>query len=293
MSAEVEATALRAQGLGRATLRERMLSPWPRISWQLIVLVIGVVLAYRWGLEGTQVDAGEFIEGLPSIWNFLVRLMPPTLEMITWTVPFTGIVTQAPAVLFSIIETLQMAVIGTSLAIVLSLPFGLLAARNTSPHPWAYQATRLFLNANRAIPEIIFALIFVAAVGLGPFGGVMALAVGSVGSLSKVYAESIEAIDPQQVLAVRATGGSSLQVFLYSVIPQALPLMASYSLLFFEHNVRSATILGLVGAGGIGFTLQKYMSLFQYHYLMGALVLIIIMVTLVDRVSALLRQQLT
>ena len=294
MSAEtVETHGLPAHSLARVTLRERLLNPLPRISWQLILAVVAVVIAYRWGLEGTQVDAGEFVAGLPSIWNFLVRLMPPTLEMITWTVPFTEVATQAPAVLFSIIETLQMAVIGTSLAIVLALPFGLLAARNTSPHPWLYQATRLFLNANRAIPEIIFALIFVAAVGLGPFGGVMALAVGSGGSLSKIYAESIEAIDPQQVLAVRATGGSQLQVFLYSVIPQALPLMASYSLLFFEHNVRSATILGLVGAGGIGFTLQKYMSLFQYHYLMGALILIILMVTVVDRVSALLRQRLT
>lgn len=294
MSAEtVEKRGLAGQSLERLTLRDRLLNPWPRISWQLIVTIVAVVVAYRWGLEGTQVDAGEFLAGLPGIWNFLVRLMPPVLEMINWTVPFTSVQIQAPAVVFSIIETLQMAVIGTSLAIVLSLPFGLLAARNTSPHPWVYQATRLFLNANRAIPEIIFALIFVAAVGLGPFGGVMALAVGSVGSLSKVYAESIEAIDPQQVLAVRATGSSALQVFLYSVIPQAMPLMASYSLLFFEHNVRSATILGLVGAGGIGFTLQKYMSLFQYHYLMGALILIILMVTVVDRLSAQLRQRLT
>lgn len=294
MSAEtIEAVGPQAQSLRRASLRERLLNPWPRITWQMVALVVAGILAYRWGLEGAKVDPVEFAEGLPGIWNFLVRLMPPTLEMTTWTLPLIGVVIPAPTVISSIIETLQMAVIGTSLAIVLALPFALLAARNTAPHPWVYQATRLVLNANRAVPEIIFALIFVAAVGLGPFGGVLALAVGSVGSLAKVYAESIEAIDPQQVLAVRATGASQLQIFLYSVIPQSLPLMASYSLLYFEHNVRSATILGLVGAGGVGFIISKYISLFQYHHLMGALVLIILMVTFVDRLSAHLRQRLT
>ncbi len=294
MSAETfEAHGLQTQGLQRASLRERLLNPWPRIDWRTIVLVVAAIFAYRWGLEGAQVDPVEFVQGVPGIWNFLVRLMPPTLEMSTWTIPLIGVAVPAPAVMFSIIETLQMAVIGTSLAIVLAIPFALLAARNTSPHPWVYQGTRLVLNANRAVPEIIFALIFVAAVGLGPFGGVLALAVGSIGSLSKVYAESIEAIDPQQVLAVRATGASQLQIFLYSVIPQSLPLMASYSLLYFEHNVRSATILGLVGAGGVGFIISKYISLFQYHHLMGALALIVLMVTLVDRLSAMLRQRLT
>ena len=121
----------------------------------------------------------------------------------------------------AIIETVQMAIIGTAGAIVLAMPFGLLAARNTSPHPWIYQGTRMLLNANRALPEIVYALIFVAAVGLGPFGGVLALAIGSVGSMGKLYAESIESIDPQQVLAVRATGSNGLLTFIYAVIPQA------------------------------------------------------------------------
>ena len=125
-----------------------------------------------------------------------------------------------------------------------------------------YGATRLILNANRAIPDIIFALIFVAAVGLGPFGGVLALAIGSIGFMAKVYAEAIEAIDPQQVLAIKATGASRVQTIVYSVAPQAMPMIASYSLLLFESNIRSATILGIVGAGGVGFELQKYMSLF-------------------------------
>ncbi|MGE0058679.1 MAG: PhnE/PtxC family ABC transporter permease, partial [Dehalococcoidia bacterium] len=113
------------------------------------------------------------------------------------------------------------------------------------------------------------------------------------GSIAKVYAESIEAIDPQQVLAVKATGASRAQTIAYSVAPQAMPMIASYSLLQFEVNVRSATILGVVGAGGVGFELQKYMSLFQYQQLMGALVIIIVVVTVIDRVSDRIRKSIT
>lgn len=197
-----------------------------------------------------------------------------------------------PGILPAVIETLQMALIGTLLAVVLALPFALMAARNTSPHPLVYQATRLVMNANRAIPELIFALIFVAAIGLGPFTGVMALGIAAIGSMGRLYAEAIEQIDPQQVLAVRATGAGRLPLFTHSVIPQVMPLIASYSLVLFEHNVRAATILGIVGAGGVGFALQKYMALFQFRELMGAVIVLVIAVTLIDRISANIRQRL-
>jgi phosphonate transport system permease protein len=197
-----------------------------------------------------------------------------------------------PGILPYVIETLQMAVIGTTLAIFLALPVGLLAARNTSPHPIVYQLTRLVMNINRAIPELIVALVFVAAVGLGPFTGVLALAVASIGSLGRLYSEAIEQIDPQQVLAVRATGASSAQVFGYAVIPQVLPLVTSYSLVYFEHNVRAATILGIVGAGGVGLALQQYIALFQFRELMGAVIVLCIAVTVIDRVSAHIRLKL-
>jgi phosphonate transport system permease protein len=197
-----------------------------------------------------------------------------------------------PDVFFALAETIQMALIGTTAAAILAIPFGLLAARNTSPHRLVYQGTRLVLNANRAVPEIIFALIFVAAVGLGPFAGVLALTVGALGFLGKLYAEAIEAIDPGQVMAVTATGADGLQTFVYAVVPQAMPLALSYCLLLFEHNVRSATILGIVGAGGVGFLLDKNMALFQYQKLMGALILIVIAVTVIDRVSDALRRRL-
>jgi phosphonate ABC transporter permease subunit PhnE len=197
-----------------------------------------------------------------------------------------------PIILNAIIETIQIAIIGTIGAILASLPFALLAARNISPHPVIYQITRVFLNINRSIPVLIWALIMVSAVGLGPFAGIMALIIGSIGSTAKLYAESFEQIDPHQVAAVRATGASRLQVFNFSVLPQAFPLLATYSLISFEHNVRDSTILGIVGAGGVGFIIQKYTALFQFQRLMGAVIIIAIMVTIIDRISDHVRKRI-
>jgi phosphonate transport system permease protein len=260
------------------------------------------MMVFAWGIDGTNVRPAELVEGVPNIVNFIIRLFPPDFDMSEFQaadVPLVGYFfpngewsMMLPQAVPAIVETIQMAVIGTVLAIVLSLPLGLLAARNTSPHPTIYQTTRMLLNINRAIPEIIFALVFVAAVGLGPFGGVLALAIGAVGSMSKLFAEAIESIDPQQVLAIRATGANNFLSFLFGAVPQAAPLVASYSLLYFEHNVRAASILGIVGAGGIGFILNKYLALFQYRNLMGALILLLIAVTLIDRLSDRIRKRL-
>ncbi len=275
--------------------RARLLDPKPHIGLTGLLGILAIVGVYVWGAAGTNASVGELISGLPNIWNFLVRLMPPQwvtddvgLGFGSWTLVTVTI----PEVLPYLVETIQMAIIGTSLAIVLSIPFGLLAARNTSPHPVVYQGIRFFLNVNRAIPDIIVALVFVAAVGLGPFSGVLALAISSIGTMAKLYAEAIEAIDPQQVQAVNATGATRSQTFIFGVIPQAMPVVASYSLLLFEGNVRSASILGIVGAGGIGLILNKYMALFKYQELMGALVLLIVAVTILDRISDAIRRRL-
>jgi phosphonate transport system permease protein len=275
-----------------AEARARLLRPWPGFSLRLALLVGVIGLAYAWGFAGTKANPEELARGVPNIVDFVRRLFPPQWQ--TQAVPLggTGTSLPVPEIAFAIVETLQMALIGTTGAVFIALPFALLAARNTSPHQYVYQATRLTLNAKRAIPDIIFALIFVAAVGLGPFSGVLALAVGSFGTMAKLYAEAIEAIDPQQVQAVTATGADRFQTFVYGVVPQALPLMASYTLLYFETNVRSATILGIVGAGGVGFVLSKYMALFQYQRLMGALLLIVVAVTVIDRASDALRRRI-
>ena len=213
------------------------------------------------------------------------------VENVRYVVGGSGITIGFPTIITSIAETIQMAIIGTLGAVLLAMPFGLLAARNISPHPTIYTITRLFLNFLRSIPELIYALIFVAAVGLGPFPGVLALIFGSVGSISRLFAEAIEQIDPQQVLAVRATGASGIQTFMFGVFPQALPLLISYSLVYFEHNVRNATILGIVGAGGIGQKLYEYVQLFYYNELLGAVILLVLAVTVIDRFSNYVRSR--
>jgi phosphonate transport system permease protein len=285
----------------RQQIRNEQLSPLPRVSVRALLGAIALLLVFAWGMRGTKASPGELLAGLPQMGNLLSRMFPPKFDMKTAELPVpeilqgslgTSLSVPYLTILPYVVETLQMALIGTLLAVILALPLGLLAARNVAPHPLIYQATRLLLNINRAVPDIIFALLFVAAVGLGPFGGVLALGIGSAGSLAKLYAESFEAIDPAQVQAVRATGASRLQSFVYAVMPQALPLLASYSVLYFEGNVRSATILGLVGAGGVGFILSKYISLFQYRDLMGALIVIIVMVTILDRASDALRKRI-
>lgn len=288
-------------------LRADLLQPWPRITVRVTLLILFLVGLLSWGLNGTNVQPAELLGGIPNILDFIRRLFPPQFDMLPLplalpdfsiagiTVPTLGWPAASipfPEVMIAITETVQMALIGSVLGILLAAPFGLLAARNTSPHPWIYQGTRMLLNANRSLPEIVYALIFVAAVGLGPFGGVLALAIASIGSIGKLYAEAIESIDPQQVLAVRATGANPLLTFLYAVIPQALPVIASYSLLLFEGNIRHASILGIVGAGGIGFIIGKYMALFQYTRLMGAVILMILTVTLIDRISDFLRKRI-
>ncbi|MBC8100232.1 MAG: phosphonate ABC transporter, permease protein PhnE [Armatimonadetes bacterium] len=277
-------------------LRAELLRPIPPLSLRVLLIGLAVFGVFAWSIAGTNTNLGTLLGGLPDIWRFLVRTFPPEFALtrgtdMTYTLFGTDFIIGFPRIITSIAETIQMALIGTLGAVILSIPFGLLAARNVSPHPAVYRTTRFILNTLRSIPELIYGLIFVAAVGLGPFPGVLALMFGSIGSISRLFAETIEQIDPQQVLALRATGAGSAQTFIYAVLPQAFPLMISYSLIYFEHNVRGATILGVVGAGGVGFELQTYISLFQYDKLLGAVIVLVVAVTVIDRFSSYVRSR--
>jgi phosphonate transport system permease protein len=244
-----------------------------------------IIYIYNANGEALPVEQRDLAQILSLIRNAGV-------ENVRYVVGASGFTIGWPIIITSVVETIQMAIIGTLGAVLLALPVSLLAAKNISPHPVVYQVTRFILNILRSIPELIYGLVFVAAVGLGPFPGVLAIIVGSLGSLSRLFAEAIEQIDPQQVLAVQATGASGTQTFMFSVLPQALPLLISYSLVYFEHNVRNATILGYVGAGGVGFEIQKYISLFQYDKLMGTVIVLVVAVTVIDRFSNYVRSRL-
>ena len=187
--------------------------------------------------------------------------------------------------------TVQMALWGTFLAILIAIPFGLACSRNLSP-PWLQQPCRLLMNLLRAAPDLVIGTVFLVAVGLGPQTGVMALAVNTGGVLAKLFSEAVEAIDPRPVEGVRATGASRTQEIVWGVIPQVAPLWTSYALYRFESNARSATVLGLIGAGGIGQTLFDALNAFHYSQLSAIVVVIMVAVSLIDLLSQTMRKRL-
>ena len=187
------------------------------------------------------------------------------------------------------IVTIQIALWGTFLAVVLSVPFGILSAHNMVPW-WVLQPVRRLMDLFRAIHEVVFAVLFVVAVGLGPFAGVMALFIHTTGILAKLFSEAVEAIDPRPVEAIRTTGASRVQQVIYGVIPQVLPLWISYSLYRLESNIRSATVLGIIGAGGIGQVLFESIRAFYYPQAAAVLIIVVVTVTIMDLISQQLRK---
>ena len=187
------------------------------------------------------------------------------------------------------VVTLQIALWGTALAVLTAVPLGLLASANIAPW-WIYQPMRRLMDSCRAINEMVFAMLFVVAVGLGPFAGVLALWVHTTGVLAKLFAEAVEAIDPQPVEGIRSTGASALHEIIYGVIPQVMPLWISYALYRFESNVRSASVVGMVGAGGIGVVLWEIIRGFQYAETCAVMIIIVVSVSLLDVISAQVRK---
>ncbi len=187
--------------------------------------------------------------------------------------------------------TVQMAMWGTGLAVLLAMPLGLLAARNVSP-PIVQIPVRRLLDALRSVPDLVIGTMFVVAVGLGPFAGVMALALNTSGVLGKLFSEAVEAIDKGPVEAVRATGAARLQEVVWGVVPQVAPLWSSYALYRFESNSRAATVLGLIGAGGIGQVLFDSLNSFAYSRTAAIAIVIVVAVTAIDMLSQVIRSRL-
>ncbi|WP_419702870.1 phosphonate ABC transporter, permease protein PhnE [Promicromonospora sp. NFX87] len=249
----------------------------PRARFLLGIPVVVVLMV--WSFVGAEFDFAKLGEGTTNMGDFLLRLFPPTWDKL-------------PTIVEQLIETLQMAIVGTALGAVLSLVVAFGAASNIAPR-WLYYPTRWVMNIIRSLPDLVFALMFVSAVGLGPFAGILAMTVGSVGSIGKTFAEAMEAVDAGPVTAVQAVGASRRQVVQYGVLPQAGPLLVSYTLLLFEGNVRGATILGMVGAGGIGLELTTAMKMYDYGHLSAIVLCIIVLVTVIDQASAVIRRKIT
>jgi len=194
------------------------------------------------------------------------------------------------------IQTIFLALMGTSFAVVISLPLSFLGARNLMGHglvgQTVYLATRTIFNVLRSIEVMIVVVIMAVVVGIGPFAGVLALAVHGIGSLGKLYSEAIESIDPGPVEAVRATGATGLQTVIYAVVPQVVPHFIAYTLYRWDINIRSATVIGLVGGGGIGYLLIQYINLLQWHQAGTAIWLIALVVMVMDYASGVIRERI-
>jgi len=241
-------------------------------------LALGVLSAFVWSAIATEVSASRIIEGWPFMLDFLRRMVPPDLSVMG-------------NALRGALQTLEIAVVGTVTAAVLALPMGFAAARNAAP-PWLFYGARSILNVFRAVDTLVYALFFVAAVGLGPFPGVLAVVVYTATVLAKLYSEAIEAIDPGPVEAVQAVGATRLQVLRWGVVPQLGPQFLSFTLYRFETNIRAAAILGFVGAGGIGFYVQTYLRMLDYRAASAVLLVLVALVMLVDFASSRLRARL-
>jgi len=241
-------------------------------------LGLGVLGAFVWSSWATEVSASRVVEGLPFMLDFIRRMVPPDLSVMGHA-------------LHGAMQTLEIAVVGTLTAAVLALPVAFAAARNAAP-PWLFYGARSVLNAFRAVDTLVYALFFVAAVGLGPFPGVLAVVVYTATVLAKLYSEAIEAIDPGPVEAVKAAGATPLQVLRWGVLPQLVPQFLSFALYRFETNIRAAAVLGFVGAGGIGFYIQTYLRMLNYPAASAVLLVLVGLVMLVDFTSSKLRARL-
>jgi phosphonate transport system permease protein len=244
------------------------------LGWYVGWAAVLAVLAASW--KGADMRPMELLRDSGNMAKYAGDFFPPKFS--DWRVYVE-----------EMLVTLQIAVWGTALALIVAVPLSLLASSNIAPW-WVNQPVRRMLDACRAINEMVFAMLFVVAVGLGPFAGVLALWVHTTGTLAKLFSEAVEAIDPQPVEGIRSTGASAIHEIVYGVIPQVMPLWISFTLYRFEANVRSATVVGMVGAGGIGVVLWEIIRGFRYAETAAVIIIIIVTVSLIDLLSARIRK---
>jgi len=243
------------------------------------VVAGGVTAAYIVSYRLTGVDLGRLIDGLSTMGGWAAKAWPPTGR------EFSVILQRAG-------ETVAIALIGTTLAAAIALPLSVPAARNLTPNWQLRLPARLLLNTLRGVDSFVFALLFVAAVGLGPFAGMLGIALHTSGSMGKLFAEAIEGLPRGPLEAAELTGASRLKAVTYAVLPDALPPLSSVGLYMFEFNIRSSIVLGVVGAGGIGQQLRNSIELLDFPRLFTIVLVILTMVTIIDQFSGRLRKSL-
>ncbi len=290
---------------GSPTEQKNLVMPWPghesrgRPTLGNYLVTLGLLVLFVWSYHGSDIRLAELFsrEGGGQILAYIERLFPPDLSATTLQQAFRGA-----------IETFAISFLGTLMAAIIAFSVVFFASRNLmysgllydmEPGEWWKRALRMLpylsakslLNMLRTIPEMVWALIFVFIVGLGPFPGMLAMGVHTGGVLGKLFGEVLEDVDPQPIESLQSTGANRMQILFYGIVPQVLPQFISYTLYRWEVNIRVAAVLGFVGAGGLGQRIHFAISLFLEHQLLTYLIFIYVLVTIVDYLSAYLRRK--
>ncbi|WP_170145755.1 phosphonate ABC transporter, permease protein PhnE [Rhodoplanes elegans] len=258
---------------------EPRLDPLSRTAVMRALVLLALAVAFAFCLKLAEVNPAALARGFPRLLEWASKGWPPyldDLDVFAWRA----------------VETVAIATVGTAAATLIAFPLSVFVARNVTPSPLLSFPVRWIVNTFRAIDTVVFALLFVTAVGLGPFAGVLGMIVHSVGVITKLYAEAIETIPNAPLEAAAMSGANRTKIVSYAMLPSVLPSLASVSLYVWEANVRTSTILGIVGAGGIGIEIKAAIDLLDFQKLLTLSVIVLIMVTVIDQLSAWLRRRL-
>lgn len=250
---------------------------WPTGRVVTLALLAGMAMLAAYSLWHLGFSLGHLGTGLVRLGHFLTLMVPPNPG------------TQMPLYLHALGETLAIAFLGTLIGALIALPLGFLAARNVIGNLFAHMAVRRVLDVLRGVDKLIWALIYVTVVGLGPFAGILAIATSSIGDLGKLFSEAVEACDRKPVEGVTASGGAKWQAVRFGMLPQVLPVLASQVLYYFESNARQSTIVGIVGAGGLGLHLAEQIRVLEWHKVSVLILMMLAMVIAIDFISSRLR----
>jgi phosphonate transport system permease protein len=257
---------------------EKYLRPqWSKKTYIFIIITILLLTLVTIDLEINFISL--FSNSLNYFGDIFSRMLPPDFSN------FNSLV-------FSMIETIEIAILGTFIAIVLSIPLALLSARNIAPNIFIFFIARTITIFFRAIPEFIIAMILVIAIGFGAMPGVLALGIHTMGFLAKFYAEDIEHIDKGPVEALLSSGASKRQIISFAIIPQIIPSFVANNLYILDRNIRMATMLGIVGAGGIGYELQSSFRMFEYQKVSAIIIIIFVTIFIIDNISSIIRSKI-
>jgi phosphonate transport system permease protein len=245
---------------------------------RIVLILIAILIAVQ-SLIVVQARPQDLITGFHGMVDIIRRSIPPDFS-------------NFDTVLWPALETIDIAIFGTLAGLIMSMPLAVLAAANVTPSRVLYYVARGIIGFTRSVPDLVWALLFVTAVGLGPFPGGLALAVHSIGMMGRLFAETIEHMDMAPIDALALTGARRVQIFTHGVVPSVLPSLLGISLYRLDENIRSSLVLGFVGAGGIGFQLLTAMNLFQYRQVSVLLIVTFVIVLAAERLSAIARERL-